>query len=277
MPFNIEPSTDISVKLATRGRPAMALESMKSCIETADDPSGIEFLVAVDDDDQETIDYVNNTMVPYFEEQDVDFQCFVQPRLGYARLNEYDNQLATESRGRWLLTWNDDARMESKGWDTEVLSHNGQFAVLRMQDNHGHPYAIFPIIPRDWVVFFGTCSPFPYIDAWISQVAYPNDAVIQLESRCLHDRHDLTGNNNDTTYKERDLTHEGNPDRPGDFLHKDTVNLRWQWTIKMNWLRKKLGQDNGFFDSVQEGKANYNDKLLEQDTKGFLTTYKVST
>jgi len=277
MPFNIEPSTDISVKLATRGRPAMALESMKSCIETADDPSGIEFLVAVDDDDQETIDYVNNTMVPYFEEVDVDFQCFVQPRLGYARLNEYDNQLATESRGRWLLTWNDDARMESKGWDTEILMHNGQFAVLRMQDNHGHPYAIFPIIPRDWVVFFGTCSPFPYIDAWISQVAYPNDAVIQLESRCLHDRHDLTGNNNDTTYKERDLTHEGNPDRPGDFLHKDTVNLRWQWTIKMNWLRKKLGQDNGFFDSVQEGKANYNDKLLEQDTKGFLTTYKVST
>jgi hypothetical protein len=167
--------------------------------------------------------------------------------------------------------------MESKGWDTEILKHNGQFAVLRMQDNHGHPYAIFPIIPRDWVVFFGTCSPFPYIDAWISQVAYPNDAVIQLKSRCLHDRHDLTGNNNDTTYKERDLTREGNPNRPGDFLHKDTVNLRWQWTLKMNWLRKRLGQDNGFFDSVQEGKANYNDKLLEQDTKGFLTTYKVST
>lgn len=277
MPFNIEAETNISVKMATRGRPELALESMKSCIETADDPSGIEFLVAVDDDDQATIDYVNNTMVPYFEEADVDFQCFVQPRLGYARLNVYDNQLATESRGRWLLTWNDDARMESKGWDTEVLSHNGQFAVLRMQDNHGHPYAIFPIIPRDWVVFFGTCSPFPYIDAWISQVAYPNDAVIQLKSRCLHDRHDLTGNNNDDTYKERDLTREGNPDRPGDFLHKDTVNLRWQWTLKMNWLRKRLGQDNGFFDSVQEGKANYNDKLLEQDTKGFLTTYKVST
>jgi len=130
MPFNIEPSTNISVKLATRGRPAMALERMKSCIETADDPSGIEFLVAVDDDDQETIDYVNNTMVPYFEEVDVDFKCFVQPRLGYARLNEYDNQLAGESQGQWLLTWNDDARMESKGWDTEVLSHNGNLQFL---------------------------------------------------------------------------------------------------------------------------------------------------
>ena len=43
----------------------------------------------------------------------------------------------------------------------------------------------------------------------------------------------------------------------------------------MNWLRKKLGQDSGFFDLAQTGKANFNDKLLEQDTKGFLKTYTI--
>ena len=71
-------------------------------------------------------------------------------------------------------------------------------------------------------------------------------------------------------------THEGHPERPGDFLHKDTVSQRWHWTLKMNWLRKKLGQDSGFFDLAKAGKANFNDKLLEQDTKGFLKTYTIA-
>jgi len=103
----------ISVLCATRGRPAMIMESIKSMIDTADDPDGIEFLLAIDDDDQITIDYVQSDIVPYFEKHDYDLYAFVQPRLGYARLNEYYNQLAGESHGEWLIVWNDDARMES--------------------------------------------------------------------------------------------------------------------------------------------------------------------
>ena len=161
MPFSVEATKKISVLCATRGRPQMIMESMQSMLATADDPDSIEFLLAIDDDDQATIDFVQSDIVPNFEERDQDLYAFVQPRLGYARLNEYYNQLAQESHGEWLIVWNDDARMESLGWDTEILSHSGKFAVQRFNDNHGHPYAIFPVLPRDWMPVTGKpLSPF---------------------------------------------------------------------------------------------------------------------
>tara|TARA_R110000822_G_C15200884_1_gene482368 strand:+ start:46 stop:897 length:852 start_codon:yes stop_codon:yes gene_type:complete len=275
MPFDIFAKKKISVLFPTRGRPEMALKSMQSMINTADDPDGIEFLIAIDDDDQATIDYVQSDIVPYFEEHDYDFYAFVQPRLGYHRLNEYLNQLAGESHGEWLIVWNDDARMESQGWDTEILSHSGKFAVQRFDDNHGHPYAIFPVIPRDWIVMFECISPHVITDGWVSQVCYMNDAVIQLKSRCFHDRHDLTGNNNDSTYQERKPEQlEGDPSNPKDFLYLQTAKLRMQWGFKMEWLRRLLGQDTGYLERVRTGEIDIWTKMRENDPKGFLGTWK---
>jgi len=47
MPFEMNATKKISVLCATRGRPAMVMESIKSMIDTADDPDGIEFLLEV--------------------------------------------------------------------------------------------------------------------------------------------------------------------------------------------------------------------------------------
>ena len=274
MSFKINPSKKISVLIPTRGRPTNVLESIQSLANTSDDPSGIEFLIAVDDDDQKTIDFVESDIVPYCEENDLDFYAYVQPRMGYSRLNEYLNQLAGASNGEWLLVWNDDAFMESQGWDTEVLSHSGQFAIQRLQDNHGHPYAIFPIIPRDWLMMFGTISPHSLTDAWVSQVAYMNDAIIQLKSKCLHDRADLTGNNDDETYAERQPEKlEGDPTNPKDFLYPATHEIRIAWGHKMEWFRKRLGQDNGFLEKVRNGDVAIWSRMNENDPKGFLHTY----
>ena len=55
MPFDMNATKKISVLCATRGRPAMIMESMKSMLDTADNPDGIEFLLAIDDDDQLTM------------------------------------------------------------------------------------------------------------------------------------------------------------------------------------------------------------------------------
>ena len=271
MAFSSKATKKISVMFPTRGRPTLALHSMQSMINTADDPSGLEFLISVDDDDQATINYVQSTIVPYFEEKDLDLYVYVQPRLGYSRLNEYLNQLASHSHGEWLIVWNDDASMESQGWDTEVSSHTGQFAVLRFNDNHGHPYAIFPVIPRDWLMMFGTISPHVITDGWVSQVAYMNDAVIQLASKCFHDRHDLTGNNNDATYQERQPEKlEGDMSNPKDFLYPQTAETRVLWGYKMEWLRKRLGQDNGYLDRVRAGEFPIWTRMQENDPKGFL-------
>jgi len=277
MPFEMNATKKISVLCATRGRPTMIMESIKSMIDTADDPDGIEFLLAIDDDDQVTIDYVQSDIVPYFEKHDYDLYAFVQPRLGYARLNEYYNQLAGESHGEWLIVWNDDARMESQGWDTEILSHSGKFVVQRFNDNHGHPYAIFPVLPRDWIIMYGCISPHQIVDGWVSQVCYMNDAIIQLKSTCFHDRHDLTGNNNDTTYQERNPEqNEGNPENPKDFLYPPTAQLRIQWGYKMQWLRKRLGQDTGYLDQALAGEFDVWTRMRENDPKKFLGTWKIN-
>ena len=65
--------------------------------------------------------------------------------LGYEQLNIYVNLLCHASTGAWLFLWNDDALMQTKGWDTVVRSYDGQFKCLAPKDNHDHPFAIFPL------------------------------------------------------------------------------------------------------------------------------------
>jgi len=51
----------ISIILPTRGRTNGALQaSLTSLLDNADDCSRVEIMLGVDDDDQETIDWVNN-------------------------------------------------------------------------------------------------------------------------------------------------------------------------------------------------------------------------
>lgn len=158
--FNPTPEKEISILLPTRERPELSFNSLKTLIDTADNINDIEFLVAIDDDDKVSEDYYRDTVVPWFEEQDIDLTVYQVPRWGYGELNQYINFLGVNSTGRWLIFWNDDAKMISQGWDQEVLEHSGEFGVLRFTDNHNdHPYAIFPIVPRDWLVLFETLSP----------------------------------------------------------------------------------------------------------------------
>jgi glycosyltransferase involved in cell wall biosynthesis len=266
--FNPTPTKDISILLPTRARPELLMDSLESLVETADDNSKIEYLIAVDDDDQATIDYVNNYMLSWFEDRDIDLTVFAMPRLGYGRLNEYVNFLGAHSNGAWLIFWNDDARMISKGWDTEVISKRGQLKIFRFKDNHDeHPYAIFPIIPREWYVLFECCSPQQQSDAWISQVGYLCNAVERLETEVIHDRADLTGNNDDEVYQTR-VYHEGNIDNPLDLNHPKFHILKQHYAAKWNWLMNMAGQGNGFWESVQSGQVNPWEKMLANDPNG---------
>lgn len=260
--FNTEPEKKISVLLPTRGRSETAHKSLLTLAEHADDLSNFELLVAVDSDDQESINYFTNVVTPDFEQRGIDLTVFVTPRWGYGRLNEYINFLASASKGAWIIFWNDDALMESDGWDTEVIGHTGEFKVLAFTDNHdGHPYAIFPIIPRDWVVLFETVSPQQQSDAWISQVAYLSDCWERIKTRVIHDRHDLTGNNNDEIYQTR-VYHEGNQDNPLDINHPKFHSMKQHWAAKVVWLRKLLGQDTGWWDKVLRGEQDPWEKML---------------
>lgn len=260
--------------MATRGRPELAFQSLKSLIDTAHNINEIEMCVAVDKDDEKSLEYFTNTIVPYFEEAELDILVLSFDRLGYAKLNEYMQTLALNSKGEWLIIWNDDARMETKDWDKEITSYSGQFKLLAFQDNHNkHPYSIFPILPREWLVLFGTLSPQQACDAWVSQVAYVVDIFQRIETKVTHDRHDLTGNNNDQTFAEREFL-EGDPTRVGDSFHPDMIKLKDFFCQKVAWYLKRIGQDTGRWDKVVRKEVEPFALMHENDPNKHLGVFK---
>jgi hypothetical protein len=246
----LHPTKAISILMATRGRPELAFKSLKSMIDLAHNVDEIEFCVAIDSDDIKSMHYFKETVVPWFEEKDHNILVMTFDRLGYANLPKYMETLALNSKGAWFIVWNDDALMESQDWDKEIVSYTGQFKLLAFRDNHNkHPYSIFPIVPRDWVVLFGTISPQQAIDAWVSQVAYVVDCFQRIEATVTHDRHDLTGNNNDTTYAEREFL-EGDATRVGDAFHPDMIALKEMYCQRVAWFLERIGQDTGRWAKV---------------------------
>ena len=274
MVYHPESTKAISVCMATRGRPELAFNSIKTMINKSHNIDEIEFCVAIDNDDQPSLDYFNGTVIPWFEEKELDILVMSFDRLGYAKLNEYISTLALNSKGAWIITWNDDALMETQDWDKEIVSYTGQFKLLAFKDNHNqHPYSIFPILPRDWLTLFGCISPQQAIDAWVSQVCYLNDCFQRIESVVTHDRHDLTGNNNDTTYAEREFL-EGDPNRIGDAFHPEMVALKEIYARKVDWYLKLVGQSSEHFDKAMRKEIEPFAIMHANDPNKHLGTYK---
>ena len=271
--MQLEATKNISMLMATRGRPELAFKSMKSLIDHADNVDEIEFLVAIDNDDSASHDYFTKTIVPWFEENEYDILLMSFDRMGYAKLHEYMRHLALDSKGAWLVIWNDDAVMDTKDWDKEITSYTGQFKLLAFTDNHNqHPYSIFPILPREWLVLFGTLSPQQANDAWVSQVAYVNDIFQRIETSVTHDRHDLTGNNNDQTFAERQFL-EGDETNPEDAFHPAMVNLKEHYCDKVSWYLKRIGQDTGRWDRVVRKEVKPFALMHENDPNKHLGTF----
>ena len=255
----------ISILLPTRGRTTALETSLISLAELADDAARVEMLLAFDDDDAVGYDYFDATVSVRLDELGVSYTAFQFPRLGYIRLNEYVNALAKQSRGDWLMFWGDDAVMESQGWDSTILEVP-DFRVLRMPTHKQHPYAIFPIVPRAWVETLGYISAHQLSDSWVSQIAYLLNIMQNIPVSVTHDRFDITGNNNDDTYKNRPML-EGNHRDPRDFNHESWRNIRMADCERLAILLASQGQDTSWWQNVKLGQQDPWEYMLsvEQD------------
>jgi len=272
--FEVIPTKAISILLPTRNRGKLAFKSLQSLAELADHPNEIEFMVALDNDDAESADYFVNTVIPWFDEHDLSLVVHQVPRYGYLQLHQYNNYLGVRCTGSWIVFWNDDAVMETQGWDTTIVSHTGEFKILAFDTHNAHPYSIFPIIPRDWLILFEKLSIHQQTDAWVSQIAYLADCFERIPVKVLHDRADLTGNNDDITYKEREYR-EGNIQDPMDINSLGFHNQKLQWAVKVVWLRKLLGQDTGWWDSFRRGEVDVWQKMMDNDINNQIVITKV--
>ena len=259
------PEYDIAILLPTRGRDGMLERSVKSVVELADDPSRIQIMFGFDDDDAVGTEYFQDTIQPWLDDKDISYTAMSFRPLGYIRLNEYVNELARQSDARWLVFWNDDAVMETQGWDTEIMKWDGQFKLLAFLTHNLHPYSIFPIVPREWLDLLGYLSPHQISDAWLSQQAYMLNLLERIPVQVLHDRHDLTGNNNDDTFNNRPML-EGNPRDPRDFHHPSQTSRRQEDCAKIaQYLETKRGVSMKFFADVFRGTQDPWEKLKAND------------
>ena len=245
----------IAVLLPTRGRSTALERSVKSLFELADDPDRIQLMLGFDDDDEEGIAAFQELLQPWLDERDINYTAMSFEPLGYTRLNEYVNTLALASDADWLFFWNDDAFVETQGWDSVIESHTGEFKLLAVHTHNDHPYSIFPIAPRAWLDHMGHLSPHQISDAWLSQQAYMLDIWKRIPVDVVHDRHDLTGNNGDATFKNR-IMYEGNPSDPRDFHHPKWTAVRIDGCEKLAEYMQSHGISTEWWENV---KANRQD------------------
>lgn len=246
----------ISVLLPTRGRREVLKSSLESLISKASDPERVELLLGIDDDDEGVKEYIEKEIAPMLREHRVECRANIFKPLGYENLHVYVNTLAGNASGDWLFFWNDDGVMVTEGWDDVIRSYTGQFKLLAPRDNHdGHPYAIFPIVPRDWFTLIDHLSQNAQNDAWLSHIAYMLDIFERIDVEFIHDRADITGNNNDPTFQNRKYM-EGNPSDPKDFGHPSMQQARVATAYKIAWFLNKIGQHSDWWDNVVAGKQD---------------------
>jgi len=255
----------ISVLLPTRGRTEVLRKSLTSLVKKATKPERIEILFGIDEDDTDTLDYIKDVISVDLKELGIESRASIFKPLGYENLHIYVNTLAGNAQGEWLFFWNDDCLMVSEGWDDVIDQYNGQFKLLGPKDNHeGHPYAILPIVPKDWFILMGHLSQNAQNDAWLSHIAYMLDIFERVDFEFIHDRADITGNNDDETFQNRNYM-EGNPDDPKDFGHTDMQKARVSSAHKIAWFLEKIGQKSEWWDNVVAGTQEPFEKMVWQE------------
>ena len=264
----------IAVLLPTRGRSDALERSVKTLYDLADNPDSVQLMLGFDNDDTEGVEAFEELLQPWLDEKSISYTAMTFEPLGYTRLNEYVNRLALESDSDWLVFWNDDAYMETQGWDTAIADHTGEFKLLAFHTHNDHPYSIFPIAPRAWLDLMGYLSPHQISDAWLSQQAYMLDIWERIPVDVVHDRHDLTGNNGDETFHNR-IMFEGNPGHPNDFHHVTWNSRRIAECGKIADYMKSKGLDTTWWENVKAGTQDPWDRLRVNDVNNQMRQFNI--
>lgn len=190
-----------SIVFPTRERVKLLDRCLHSIMDTAYDLKDIEILIAVDEDDTATLDYVNNLAI--FPHGILNW-FIVKRSLNFSK--DYYSYLASMARGQWIITANDDAEFVTKDWDRlaeQVLKHQPGVVYGWIEDELGEwrakghgDYCCFPLFGREGVETLGYVFPSD-IPTWGADIWAKNlyDAVgsvitlpITIRHHCHHNR-----------------------------------------------------------------------------------------
>jgi hypothetical protein len=97
----------------------------------------------------------------------------------------------------------------------------------------------------------------------------------RIEVDVTHDRHDLTGNNNDATFKGR-TAFEGNPSNPVDFHHISNIIKRMQECETLANYMKSQGLNTDWWEAVKARTQDPWVKLKENDINRQMFQFSMS-
>ena len=265
----------IAVLLPTRGRTEALTRSLIGLLEKAADLDSIQVLLGLDTDDTVGVEHFQEKLQPQLDNMGVHYTAMSFAPLGYSQLHDYVNTLAKNSSADWMFFWNDDAVMETQDWDLEIVKHTGEFKLLAVHTHNDHPYSIFPIVPQAWLDLIGHLSLHSMNDAWLSQNAYCVDIYERIDVHVVHDRADLTGNNLDATYKQRELL-EGNPSNPRDFHYPLTTLKRMEECDKLDeYLKSQGAKTPTFWDRVKSQTQDPWENLRKNDINSQMRQFQI--
>ena len=265
---------NVAVIIPTRKRPAGLERAVKALYETAADPKNVLLMVAFDDDDVESQEAFANGLAEWMDDHEYPYIAQEFPRLGYGRLHDYTNALCKVGDADWFFNYNDDAIMETVGWDALVAAKTGEFKLLSAYTHNDHPYAIFPIFPREWFELFGYFALHQASDAWISQQAFLLDLYERINIRIDHQRADLVGGEQDETFQQRQ-TFEGNPSDPRDFHHPAMTKKRLDDCYVLADYMRSRGISTDWWEKVLRGEVHGLQKMSENDPNNQTCSFKI--
>lgn len=186
----------ISVLLPSRRRPQMLEASIRSLRERAADLDRLEILLAHDPDDPPTRTHAHAL--------GVDYVWGAPERYGYAGSAHYYAHLLEVAVGEWILpSWGDDGIMLTDEWDDIVRAQRAP-SILYTTGGDRWGNNCFPIVHADIFLATQRFPDLPAIDTWYDDVGKLSMTRIEPDPPVvlMQDRYDLTGNNDDETYRE---------------------------------------------------------------------------
>ena len=109
----------ITLSWITRKRTSQLSFSIASFVTNADNNNDIEYLFAIDDDDTDTENTINQ-LNPFVKRCGSELKVMKTKRHGYDYLNEYDNEICKIFTGHCIIFVTDDMFCLTKGWDTRI-------------------------------------------------------------------------------------------------------------------------------------------------------------
>lgn len=193
----------ISLICPTRYRPDGFSAMVESAYLSADDPSQVQVVAYIDDDDPRLGDYRNT-----------DHQLVVALIVGQrCTLSDAWNRAAAVADGDVVMLAADDLRFRSWGWDRMVADAAAGFpdGIGLMYGRDGHAderMATHPFVTRRWVETVGRfTAPYfaaDYVDLWLHDVAKRIGRAVYLPQLLVEHMHPSFGKGEwDENHRER--------------------------------------------------------------------------